>query len=311
MIVIFGGTGTLGHALSRVIVDSCDDPVTIVSRCELRQKDMAKEFPDFDFVVGDVTNKDWAEQLPKARHVFNLAAMKHVDVGESNVRRCVDINYHGTVNTWQWSNSVNAETYSFSSTDKAVLPINAYGMAKSLAERYLYERFLYPHNKSSRISCFRWGNVMGSRGSVFHSFAKTLTEQGKVFVTQKDMTRFWIHIEDVARFMWDKKDVETNQTPHIPNMKGASVLRMAEAIADVIGVNDYEVEFTGIRPGEKIHECLYTSHDYCITSDKCDQFSDAELIQLAKEVLDDSVIGQQGKHGKAIPEHLEIPRYPI
>jgi FlaA1/EpsC-like NDP-sugar epimerase len=300
MIVIFGGTGTLGRALSRVIVEeNPHTPVWIVSRCELRQKEMKEEFPGFKYVIGDVTNTDWAEHLPpRVESVFNLAAMKHVDIAEHNVRRCVDINYHGTVNTYLWSQKC-AATYAYSSTDKAVLPINAYGMSKALGERYLSDK--------KNAAVFRWGNVIGSRGSVFHSFAKTLKSHDTAYITHPEMTRFWIHIDDVARFMWNKRRIMTNNEAHIPEMKGASVLRMANAVATVLSIPNPEIVFTGIRPGEKIHECLRTGHDYCLTSNNCEQFTDDELLNLVSEVLNDSVTGQQGEHGPKVSGCSESP----
>lgn len=310
MIVIFGGTGTLGHALSEVIRESGGKHVAIVSRCELRQKEMRAKFPDFDYIIGDVCNQDWAGHLlARPTHVFNLAAMKHVDMGEFNVRRCVDINYGGTINTFDWALRAGAKGYVLSSTDKAVLPINAYGMSKGLAEKYLYERQML--GAPVTASVFRWGNVCGSRGSVFHAIANSLREQGVAYVTHKDMTRFWIHIKDVARFMWSRKDVATPEQPHIPKMKAASVLRLAEATAEVLGIDDYKVEYTGIRAGEKIHECLYTSHEYCLTSDKCDQFTDAELIALVREVLNDSNPRQQRRNGAQILLDHELSEDPI
>jgi len=305
MIVIFGGTGTLGHALCEVIRENGAQHVAIVSRCELRQKQMMAKFPDFDYIIGDVTNSDWQDHIfDKPKTVFNLAAMKHVEMGEHNVRRCVDINYGGTINTYDWALKNGADNYVLSSTDKAVLPLNAYGMSKALAERYLYER----NHLGARCvaSIFRWGNILGSRGSVFHALAKTLREEGKVYLTHKDMTRFWADIKDVARFMYDRRTVATRDQPHIPKMKAASLLRMTEAVAEVLGVSDYEVEFTGIRPGEKIHECLYTSHDYCLTSDKSDQFTDAELVGLVREVLSDSAAGQQRKPGSQVQRDLGV-----
>jgi len=305
MIVIFGGTGTLGHALSEVIRENTSHPVTIISRCELRQKEMRAKFPDFNYVIGDVTNTDWQDHLlDKPSSVFNLAAMKHVDMGEHNVRRCVDINYGGTVNTYDWAFKNRANSYVLSSTDKAVLPINAYGMSKGMAEKYLYERQAIGTSLSTAI--FRWGNVLGSRGSVFHALARTLLEEQTAYLTHKDMSRFWIHIKDVARFMWEKKNTPTPEQPHIPKMKAASLLRMTEAVADVLGISDYRIEYTGIRDGEKIHECLYTSHDYCLTSDKCDQFTDKELISLVKEVLDDSAARKQGRDGQALQRDIRL-----
>lgn len=275
-IVMFGGTGSLGNALAKVI-SKAGDSCTVVSRCELRQKQMQKKYPDFQYVIGDVTNKDWAGQIRgKPKYVFNLAALKHVDTGESNVKRCVDINYHGTVNTYEYAHSVGAK-YIFSSTDKAVLPINAYGMSKALAEKFLYEK--------GDVSICRWANVAASRGSVFHAFSKSLVDKKTVYITDKRMTRFWITLDKVADFMWEHRAKACSEKPHIPAMKASKVSDLAASIARNLGIDEYKTVYTGIRPGEKIHEVLHSSHEYCLTSDGCEQFTENELDDLVARVM--------------------------
>lgn len=283
MILILGGTGTLGHALTDILVNTAMHDVYIVSRCELRQKQMAERYPSVKFIVGDIQNTDWAYQLPEIPdYVFNLAAMKHVDMAEHNVEQCFKVNTLGTITSHKWATDNGVKYYIFSSTDKAVLPINAYGNSKALAEKYLYSMA----GKGPVTSCYRWGNVLGSRGSVFHSFAKTLKEERRVYITHEEMTRFWTTITKVAQFMWEHCEVESPQDePHIPDMKAASIVRLANATAKVLGISEYETVITGIRPGEKIHETLYSSHEYCIRSDTAPQFSTAELEDLAARVL--------------------------
>jgi len=281
MIVVIGGTGTLGKALSKVLVSSYDGDVTIVSRCELKQKQMQKDFPSFRYVVGDVTKDNWTHCVQgKPETVFNLSAMKHVDVAESNVEQCFDINYGGTVKSYKWAQSLGAN-YVFTSTDKGVLPINAYGYSKAAAEKFLYSM---KHHATS-VAVYRWGNVLGSRGSVLHAFKESL-ESGKcINVTHESMTRFWMHIDDVAYFMWNSYEVPTTYEPHIPEIKAATVLDLGRATAHVLGVTDYQVNYTGIRPGEKIHECLRTGHDYCLSSNNCEQYTFEELCNLVERSL--------------------------
>ena len=306
MIVIFGGTGTLGHALARIVSQDNFGPVYIVSRCELRQKDMRQEFPDFNYVIGDVTNTDWADNIPRnPKLVFNLAAMKHVDIAEDNVERCVAIDFNGVVNTYKWAKSVGAKSYIFTGTDKSVLPINAYGMAKGLAEKYLFEKAR--KDKGMTISVCKWPNVLGSRGSVLHYFVDSLKNNKPVNITDDRMTRFWLHIDDVADFMWDKR-METSLTEaHIPALKASKVTELAASVARVMGVEKYFLKEIGIRPGEKIHEVMRTGHDYCINSENCDQYSKADLDHLVARCLDDFDIsgGLQGKYVTPVPVHIE------
>lgn len=275
--VIFGGTGTLGRALAKIL----HGEITVVSRCEIKQKEMKKEFPDIKFVVGDIASDTWMAKLQGPYGIcYNLAAMKHVEVCEDNVESCIRTNLMGTINTYDWARS-NCDRYVFSSTDKAVLPINAYGYAKALSVKYLMDMNKIYEN----VSICAWGNVMASRGSVIHAFKKSLLEDGVVRITDTRMTRFWINIEDVADFMAYKSYETTVDELHIPEMKASKVLDLAHATADVLGVKKFDVEVIGIRPGEKLHECLRTGHDYCLTSNTCAQYSYDELKEIVRRSL--------------------------
>jgi FlaA1/EpsC-like NDP-sugar epimerase len=281
-ILIFGGTGTLGRALVKQIGTAT--PIHIVSRCEVRQKQMVEDFPEHDLRmhVGDVASDSWKHKLNNIKFdcVFNLAAMKHVEIGEVNVESCIRNNLEGVINSYKWCDPDTQ--YVFSSTDKGVLPVNAYGYAKALAEKFLYDM----SSDYNNVTVYRWGNVIGSRGSVFHAFRKTLKEHGSVNITHEDMTRFLIHIDDVANFMWSKRYESTDKLPHIPDMKAATIVQLADAVADVMGVEDYVVNDIGIRDGEKIHECLHTSHEHCYTSENAERFTPQELQDLVRRCFD-------------------------
>lgn len=253
MIVIFGGTGTLGHALAKIYAKR-KESVTVISRCELKQKQMAKKYPNFKYIVGDVRDHHW-KHMVKPEIVYNLAAMKHVDTAEFNTEYCFDVNVNGTINTCKWAIDNHAK-YIFSSTDKAVLPINAYGASKMMAEKFVLHQ---------GRNVFRWGNVLGSRGSVLHAFRETLTKEKKVYITSTEMTRFWIHIDDAANFMVERAGMMTGT--HIPDMGAAPVVDLAAAMAKVLGITTYEIIETGIRPGEKYHEVLESNHGWCLRSD--------------------------------------------
>lgn len=282
MILIFGGTGTLGHALARIIEKSNYD-CTIISRCELRQKEMKKRFPGFKFILGDVASDEWKREITtRPLVVFNLAALKHVEIAEENVEACLRVNLQETINTANWAMESHVPHYVFSSTDKAVLPINTYGYCKGLAEKYLHAM---QGKRDTKFSVFRWANVCGSRGSVLHRFKETLLNEKKVYITHSQMTRFWIHIDDVAKFMWERRFEPTTDVPHIPEMKASTVLDLAQATANVLGVGSYEIELVGIRPGEKIHECLFSSHERCLNSNTAEQFSMSELEDLVRRSL--------------------------
>jgi len=282
MILLFGGTGTLGHALAK-IVDRSGYECTVISRCELRQKEMHEKYPKFHFILGDIASNEWKRQL-KSRPfcVFNLAALKHVDIAENNVEACIRVNLQGTVNTADWAMDIGVPHYVFSSTDKAVLPINTYGFAKGLSEKYLYSM---QGKRDTAFSVFKWGNVLASRGSVLHAFQHSLKTEQKIYVTHPQMTRFWITIDEVAEFMWERKLTPSIDRAHLPSMRASTVLDLAQATANVLGVPKYKIEITGIRPGEKIHECLYSGHDGCINSNTVEQYCMEELEDLVRRAL--------------------------
>ena len=250
--------------------------MTVISRCENRQKAMKAAYPHLRFIIGDIT-REW-QTWPEADYVFNFAAMKHVEISEQNVGACIDINLLGTINFANYCETRDVTQGIFTSTDKAVLPINSYGLAKGLAENYLLWR------NPARFQVFRWGNVAGSRGSVIPIFKEALEKGRTVFVTDKRMSRFWIHIDDVCDFMLTS--LHEGPGPHIPPMKAAKLLDVIQAIAECVGVENYEIIETGIRDGEKIHECLKTSHDWCLRSDNCEQYTKRELSELVQRVLD-------------------------
>ena len=109
--------------------------------------------------------------------------------------------------------------------------------------------------------------------------------ESKVYITESQMTRFWIHIDDVANFMWERKLCPSIDIPHIPEMKASSVLDLAQATANVLGLPKYKIEITGVRPGEKIHECLYSGHDRCLNSNTAEQYTMEELENLVRRAL--------------------------
>lgn len=271
--IIFGGTGTLGKALVKRVYDKYQ-PIHIVSRDEIKQAEMAREFPKCKFHLGDVTCLNSLPYIKNPGAVFNLAAMKHVELGQKHHEYCVNVNYHGVINTYSWAHTHGATSYTQSSTDKAIEPVNAYGKSKSLAEDYLLSR-----NRVFPISIFNWGNVVGSRGSVLHKFAKTLKEENTLYITDFNMTRFWVSIQDVADFMWRRHE---STGYHIPDMKGARVLDVGLATAVALGLEPKKVKLIeiGNRGGEKLHEKLNG-----VASNECPQYKETELLELVRKGL--------------------------
>jgi UDP-N-acetylglucosamine 4,6-dehydratase len=281
--VIVGGTGTLGTCLIESLSD-LENEIVCFSRDELKQQQLKTKYPHVRYVIGDIRDKySLRPVLQGADTVFHVAALKHVDVLEANPTEAIKTNVLGTINVAEAALEGGAKHVVFSSTDKAVLPINTYGMTKAISERYLLD--LNTKQSATRFAVYRWGNVLGSRGSVIQSFAKALRDDGHIKVTDPRMTRFWIHIEDAVDFMLETYRSADLNAPMIPKMKAASVMDLAEAMAKIVDRKDMKVSFCGLRPGEKIHETIISSHEYCLRSDNAEKLSPLELEAMLRRVM--------------------------
>ncbi len=287
---ITGGTGTLGRELARQLIARGDD-VTIFSRDELKQKEMAAEYSDvtgLHFVIGDVRDADSVRGALRGVHgapavVFHAAALKHVDTAEANPEECLKTNLLATQVVAKECMRAGVPHVAFSSTDKAVDPINFYGLCKAASERLLFH---YNATQAiTRFSVFRWGNILGSRGSIVEPFVKSLLSRGEVGLTDPQMTRFWLKIEDAVRFMISNYAHAPRHTALIPEVMAAPVSALARAIADELGVT-YRERIVGIRPGEKIHEALISlHHDDHVNSRTADQYTEDELRVLVRPLV--------------------------
>jgi UDP-N-acetylglucosamine 4,6-dehydratase/5-epimerase len=278
-IAIIGGTGTLGQALISELIKDRYNEILCISRCELKQKALREEYKGNDrikFALGDIRDRDrmfWL--LGGIDAVFLTAALKHIDVLEENPEESIKTNISGVINVADAAIANGVKVVSFSSTDKAVEAINVYGMCKGIAEKILLSR----NQKQNRttFSVFRWGNVAGSRGSIIPIFAKTLKEEGRAYITDESMTRFWLRIEDAVKFMLGRY---TKPGLHIPPAKAAPVSMVIDSVARVIGIKAYSVVSIGLRAGEKIHEKLTPE----LSSEAC-TFTSPELDALVKAVI--------------------------
>jgi UDP-N-acetylglucosamine 4,6-dehydratase len=271
IVVITGATGTLGSRLMTYHV-SQGDIVFALSRCDHKISIWEKSFPKVNWCLGDIRN-DLHAVLPNIAHiVYHCAALKHVDKGEIYPNQYHAVNYEGTLNVFH---HINAEKFVYFSTDKAVLPVNFYGMSKALAEKHLLS---IKRATGKDIRIFRWGNIIGSQGSAIHGFMKQI-EHGMVNVTHPDMTRFWLKIDDAVQFATiDELDRNADVLIH-PKIKAAKVTDLIKAIAWCMG-EKYETKITGIRLGEKIHEHLLSDHEICVRSDTAEKYTHDELLGL-------------------------------
>ncbi len=282
-IVLIGGTGTLGQELARQLVQTTTFPITIFSRDEFKQHEMRKTFPQLNYVLGDV--RDRAALCPvmqSATSVFLLAAIKHIEAAEQNPLEALKTNCLGAVNVAEAAMEAGVNHVVYSNTDKAVLPVTTYGYTKAFAQNYLLS---LNGRSSTAFSVFNWGNIAASRGSVIPSFVSSLLRERSVNITDARMSRFWMTIEQASGFMLANFHQAPEDRAMIPLVKGATVVRIVETIANILGIRDYRVDIGGLRGIEKIHEVLESSHDGCIRSDTCPQYSDSELDSLLRPIV--------------------------
>lgn len=282
--LIVGGTGTLGKELMRQIlmVEPYADIVSF-SRDEARQQALKPVFPDVRFLMGDVRDKDAVHSAMRGRDVcFLLAAVKHVDIAETYPHEALKTNFQGAVNVGEAAIDCGAKYVVFSNTDKSVLPITCYGYTKALAQSHLLS---LNGQSRTRFSSFLWGNVLASRGSVIPSFINSLMTDRKVKLTDERMSRFWLTVGQVASFMLGNYRSASLDEPMIPPVKAATVLRVIESLGRILEVKEFEIEKIGLRCSEKIYEVLRSTHDGCLRSDTCEQFTDDELNDLLRSVI--------------------------
>lgn len=281
--LVIGGTGTLGSAVIAKLYSNPDIELTCLSRDELKQQQLKARFPRVRFMVGDIRDRDRvAEAMNGVETAYLVAALKHVDVLEDNVGEAIKTNVLGVINVAEAAVQAGVRHVVFSSTDKAVLPINTYGMTKGISERYLLS--LNRRQDATKFSVFRWGNVAGSRGSVINTFAESLKAGNGVRITDSRMTRFWIHIDDAVEYLLSTYRSAAGDRAMIPPMRAALVTDIAAVMAKILGVKQPGVVVTGLRAGEKIHECLESSHNHCVRSDTAEQFSKKDLEVLLRRV---------------------------
>lgn len=258
-ILILGGTGSLGNALIELLIPRYRPRgIRIYSRDEFKQYEMRNRidkkfsFP-ISYLIGDVRDK---ERLSRAMNnvdiVINCAAMKQVPACEDNPFEAVKTNIYGAQNIIDCAIDNNVKLVMHISTDKAVYPINLYGGTKLVAEKLFIDANTYTGGHGTMFSCCRYGNVIGSRGSIIPMFLKQ-KDEGALTITHKDMTRFWILLEDVAKFITDAIEITNGDDIFIPLMPSVKIFDLAKAIAP-----DTFINYIGIRPGEKLHECLMT-----------------------------------------------------
>jgi len=260
VILVTGGTGSFGQKFAEIILrEHSPAAVRIYSRGELLQLQMQQKFNNDErlrFLIGDVRDKDrLARAMNRVDIVVHAAALKQVPTSEYNPIEAVKTNINGAANVIDAAIDNNVAKIMNISTDKAVQPVNLYGGTKLVAEKLFIHGNAYVGMRKIDFSCVRYGNVVGSRGSVVPVFLEQ-KKKDKITITDERMTRFWLTLEQGVRFAIDcLKRMRGGEifVPKIPSMK---IAKLAEAIAPKA-----KREIIGIRPGEKLHEILISQEE--------------------------------------------------
>jgi UDP-N-acetylglucosamine 4,6-dehydratase len=260
IVLVTGGTGSFGKRfIELMLAEYHPQKLIVFSRDELKQHDMRAsgfDHPSLRYFIGDVRD---AQRLERAFSgvtvIVHAAALKQVPACEYNPFEAIQTNIIGGKNVIDAAINQGVRRIMALSTDKAVNPVNLYGASKLCAEKVFVQANAYAGDQDTRFSCARYGNVVGSRGSVIPMFLEQ-RKTGKITITDSRMTRFWITLEQGARFV--VRCIEQMRggeifVPKIPSMK---LIDMAEAVAP-----GCKVECIGIRPGEKLHEVLLSEDE--------------------------------------------------
>jgi UDP-N-acetylglucosamine 4,6-dehydratase len=260
-VLITGGSGSLGKAMVRYLLEETQiRRIAIYSRDELKQFHMKSEFKNdsrLRWFIGDIRDKD---RLVRAMHgvdfVVHAAALKQVDTGEYNPMEFIKTNVLGSQNVIEASIDAGVSKVVALSTDKASSPINLYGATKLTADKLFVAANNYSQSYGTKFAVVRYGNVMGSRGSVI-PFFQNLAKEGKPLpITDKRMTRFWISLDDAVKFVLDSFEIMQGGELYVPRIPSMKIIDLANAISP----NSELIEI-GIRPGEKLHEEMISAED--------------------------------------------------
>jgi UDP-N-acetylglucosamine 4,6-dehydratase len=271
-ILLTGGTGSFGNKFTEIVLKHNPKSLRIYSRGEYNQYIMEQKFKNkpIRFLIGDVRDRD---RLYRAMNgvdiVVHAAALKQVPACEYNPIEAVRTNIDGAINIIDAAIDNSIEKVMAISTDKAVHPVNLYGATKMVAEKLFIQGNTYTGKRKTRFSCVRYGNVIGSRGSVIPLFHEQ-KKKGVLTITDKRMTRFWLTLNQGVNFVLNSIERMQGGEIFVPKIPSMRMMDLAEAIAP-----EARKEIVGIRPGEKLHEIMITEDE----ARHAKEFSDYFVIE--------------------------------
>lgn len=264
-ILITGATGSWGQTLVTQLLERYDvKEIICFSRGELQQVLMQRKFQNnkLKFVIGDVRDYEAVKDATRnVDYIFHLAALKHVPICEINVQETIKTNITGTVNIINAAIENRVKKVIDVSSDKAVEPINLYGMSKAVGEKAIIQA--NGLSDYTRFVCIRGGNVMGSNGSVIPFFIEQIKSNKPLTITDKRMTRFFLTLEEAIQLLFKASIDSIGGETFVMNMPSCYITDLAEVLMDVYGKVD--IKETGIRPGEKLDEMLISHHEAALS----------------------------------------------
>lgn len=302
-ILITGGTGSFGKRLVRTLLShyKCKK-IIVYSRDELKQYDMQQEFNQecMRYFIGDVRDYDRMSQaMHGVDYVIHAAALKQVPAAEYNPTECIKTNIHGAENVIRAAIANEVEKVMALSTDKAAMPINLYGATKLVSDKLFVAANNIAGGHRTRFAVTRYGNVVGSRGSVIPFFQKQIELKAKELpITDPRMTRFWITLQQGVDFVLENFQRMKGGEVFIPKIPTVRITDLAKALAP-----DMPTKIVGIRPGEKLHETMCPADDAHLTLEFKSHFVIKPTIIFSGEY--DYSVNTLGEKGKPVPDGFE------
>ena len=295
-VLITGGTGSFAKQLVKTLIQNYQPhKIIIYSRDELKQFEMAQKYNHkcMRYFIGDVRDLPRLQRaMREIDFVVHAAALKHVPIAEYNPMECIKTNIMGAQNVIDAALNNSVKKVIALSTDKAASPINLYGASKLASDKLFVAANNITGTLNTRFSVVRYGNVLGSRGSVLPFFQKLLQENATSLpITDENMTRFWITLQEGVDFVLKSFQRMHGGETFIPKIPSMKIVDMAKAIAP-----DTPQNIVGIRPGEKLHESMCTKHDAHLTLEFNDHFVIQPTIQFAQSSdFTKNALGETGK----------------
>ncbi|OIP96084.1 MAG: UDP-N-acetylglucosamine 4,6-dehydratase (inverting) [Thiomicrospira sp. CG2_30_44_34] len=302
-ILITGGTGSFGKRYTKTILERFQPKkIIIFSRDELKQFEMQQVFnaPCMRYFIGDVRDRYRLEEaMEGVDYVIHAAALKQVPAAEYNPMECIKTNINGAENVIRAAIKNNVSKIIALSTDKAANPINLYGATKLASDKLFVAANNIAGNKPTRFAVVRYGNVVGSRGSVVPFFQKLIDEKAtELPITHENMTRFMITLQQGVDFVLKNFERMHGGEIFVPKIPSMNMVEVAKAMAP-----DLPIKIVGIRPGEKMHETMCPADDSHLTLEFNDHFVICPTIQFSYQ--SDFTVNKIGEKGVPVEMGFE------